>query len=248
MSQDKLLEVRADHASLEATRAATQHDIDYSVKIGKQVLLKKLKERSEALRKDYRAAEEAAHDFRRLEHPKLTKIIEKEFWLNIKNCSQINTLRLAMNAFLDKGDKITTNKKMVNWESCRNATSSSPTESGHLRIQYGLEVAVNPLDYRQDSSSNEWENTFSLELEIPDILKGYWREYGKLEKVASDLNELINETDLKIKNINSVMEEVEANLLIKEMQKSSRGEEVLEMTNNILADVLGDAPLVLESK
>lgn len=71
--------------------------------------------------------------------------------------------------------------------------------------------------------------------------------YIDLNQRARQLNVAYNDVDRQLMNIDSVTEEMEAQLLVQELSKTDEGKEALAVAGNLVSNMLGDTPPMLEA-
>lgn len=77
-----------------------------------------------------------------------------------------------------------------------------------------------------------------------EIIELYFKQ-KELSERKKELNTQYNGIELKLRDIDSVAEEMEAQLLVNELSKSEEGVAALEIAGNLVGDMLGDRPALL---
>lgn len=252
----------------------TNTDISHSIKIGKQVLLSKLAEEIKKLDADMfiqycGIAETMGGSF------PMSMIMRPLFELVINNCSQLSKLRLAINTFEEKDMRKNMGLLVSNdLESvCKGITDpmyitgrhnnseksyrvndkfKEVLKQGFLKVNYSFGVVWRDAgqwheDGNQAEESSWNHNGYCEEILIPgetlDKMRALLPAVDALERRQVVLDSLRE----KLKNIDSTMEEMEATLLVNELGRTVRGKQVLAVTNDLIAGVLGDSFVALSA-
>lgn len=263
----------SDTTTVPVTQAElTNTDINHATKIGKQVIVSKLNEELDKAYCDMNALHKEIVDTLGVSSD-LVKIMEPRFELVINNCSQMSKLRCAINTFEET--PMRNNMKMVTqhlldtsctratnplWLSARSKTVKPrfhPHESfktmaasGEMEVTYFMGVAWrNEGEWHKDGNECYEDNSgFTETVTIPeDFLEKMRAAIPNIESLITQ-QETIDKLQDKLDNIDKAMEEMEAKLLVNELNRTDRGKEVLAVTNNIIGDVLGSDFKALTAK
>ena len=245
--------------SIPVTNAVlTQTDIDYSIKIGKQTIKAKLTQEIAKINEEIRIYREKAENIFDLSQEQVIKIIKTAFKEQINNDKNLTKVRAAWNAFRDK--HIRTNWGLVNICYLDNTANniirpyngSDPKAyakyvNDGLKISFSICVGFMPDNFKNDNSDerdyeeHEDDFDFTQRISVPAKLK---IDMQRMLTVLQETSVLRNKQDalnLKLKNIDETMEEMEAKLLIQDLNRSERGKEVLELASEIISDVIEDS-------
>lgn len=249
----------------------TNTDIDHSIKIGKQVLISKLNEESDKIVKTIKEGCTKIRD-KFDDGSSLFSLMLPRFELTINSCSQLSKLRLAINTFEEK--PMRNNMKMVTdyrlmrkcsdavkpfWIGHRfgadkttfNECSSfrSIVDSGQMEVEYSIGVAWRDSGQWHEDGDEccESRSGFTETIDVPEdtleLMRSVIPDIENLTAQQAGLDAIKK----KLNNIDKTMEEMEAQLLIKELGRTNRGKEVLSVASDLIKGVLGDSFVSLES-
>lgn len=236
----------------------TQQDIDYSVKIGKQVIQSKLKEAKAANLEKRKKINKQINGL--INRDETEKLLIKAFKETINKDKRITILRATWNMFHDK--KIRTNWGLISFNKAYDPVGSiaqpgSYSTKSYERMvkdasffmDYYMHIGMRDLDAvnHNDDGSEDVDCGWRLEVDIPSKLLPKMTTMLKHLRAMKSLEDLDEMIDNKLNNISDTMEEMEAKLLTQELNRSDRGQEVLNLASGIITDVLGeDINLALE--
>lgn len=254
-----LLQAQAIQTNQETQESMTQTDINYSVKIGKQVIKSKLREAKSKYEKQYNNISNELHKI--INYDDTKKMLRKELKTRINADTNTTALRSIWNKFHTK--KIRTNWGLVSADNCSRVAGviARPNNYAHesyqkmiktkiVIIEYHMHIGMRDLDdiHRDEDGTEEVDCGWTLEVDIPSKLLPDMSIMLQKLKPLKKLRDLIKEIDYKLKNIGDTMENMEAKLLTQELNRSPRGKEVLDLTSSVIADVIGeDINLALEN-
>lgn len=232
-----------------------RNDIESSMKIGKQVILTNVKKRIEALKGQIRASKGERMKVFEGQKKSLTKHFSSKIKLAIKNDSDLDDLRRAVNKLFDFSYKnnlefvadIDVDGAVVNL--VKNDKFYSIHETRRLFQSYvnNEEISIDFLlpigaeDLKADYNAGDDLDAATMEMAVPltaDMLRGCETILEHLEKEVA-LHDEIDSLNNKLRNIDKTMEEVEASILLEEMKTTEHGKRALEVTINVVEHVLG---------
>jgi len=226
----------------------TDNDINYSIKIGKQVITTKLKEARTNLGESTKLFMKELNEL--CDEQDTKQELKEKFYEAVDNNSSINYLRLAWNEYNEyEHEQKATNRDMIKAVDFYGSVNIITCPSNHsvnryknmidklsIDIPFELYGSVNPADEDEEYISAK----HYLPIDLPSaILPNMLKRYKVLQKIEANDNEMTN-IDKKLYNINDTMEQMEAKLLIQELKRTGRGEEVLKISSDIISDVLNE--------
>lgn len=245
---------------------AVQTNITYSAKIGKQVMKSQLQQRLKKAEDDKIVAD-ACLQVTQTKFLTLTnEELKKKAKLSIMQDGDITRFRKLYERFsLCVGDdscEVTwkNNVDLIKNIDCHelhsalginHAMASQITKAKKLILDEGqtevvVELAIPDLD-ASDGYTNQWlqyEETISLSNESIELFK----ETLKCKKERDVASEKLRNIRSQLDNIDQVAEEMEAKLLVNELTKSAEGQAVLAVTSEMVSQMLGETPPMLDLK
>lgn len=240
---------------LKEQNSVSSTSIKQSLIISKQVIIKEY----EKEREEVQTEENCLRDEIQKKERKLTDKVEaycrKVVKEEVKNDSDLNQLRLLTNKFskvnytrspyIFKNNlacfshasfpyKVT--EKMVKKE------STSPV--GSLTVGIHTHLATHGSDLEDDSYDTGGNVNWSIEIELPQFME----EAQALADLRTKREALTNryiKVSQDLNSIDKVMEELEARLLVRELQKSEEGKASLGLAHELIQETLGTTPKLL---
>lgn len=237
--------------------------IEYSTKIGKQVLKSQLQQRFDIAVENVLKANETYKEHKSFWQESTAEFLESKNNLSIANDGEITRLRNLINRFTEH--KFNNNLQMIHSNNCKfvardifyhefdlkksQEKQEKTAKKGTVTVSADFKIAI-PLDVNEENlrlDCDEFE-FLGYELEIPlsdEILQGlktsliYYRDTLDAEKHLENIKQ-------QIKNIDQVVEQMEAQLLVNELGSTEEGKKVLEVTSKLVAQMLGDTPSMLK--
>ena len=245
----------------------TQTEIDYSVKVSKQVIISKLKEEIRDLSqlvKDQQASNKerfvGKSSTGTIENDLLV-VMKKRLALVLNNDTALNHLRLAINSMTD--NDVRKNSSLLQSDDLYQMRlyeySSKGLEKFLASQMYNCTYHIVSFlpsreelrDAKDNSYSDSVDNLMRFEIELPlpgDVLEKI-RESLEVTKIMEGNEAKLRLLNNKLKNIDTAMEELEAKLLVNHMAKSDHGKEALKVASSIVSEMLGsDVPLLADFK
>lgn len=230
---------------IQADNIITETNINHSIKISKQVLKAKLTEQktktSENIDKEYSNARNV------LSQSIVEKNLRAEFKKQFNTDSGFNYFRLGLNNFLNT--KHRTNWSLVLSDNLNAAARRIAAPMKHdlsyekllnkKTINIGFYTVIGTLP-KNGNEDDECDNSWQYELAIPPKL---YKEMVKVNQYlckAKAFDELYEELENKLRNLDTVMEELEAKILIKELETTVNGRQILDLTSSMISEVLGE--------
>jgi hypothetical protein len=246
----------------------TEHQITNSVKIGKQLMKSELKKAIETLSKEYGKLREVSDKLEGAFKNQLKLEIERQVHMSISNDSEITRLRNLFTKFSryngnDEDDfpKFKNNLELLEsfdlsfihrvlWMK-ESASKESIIYQNFIKGKAFVNVSLNILDNHNEETDSDYIGNmeklgYCQDVSISqDTLDLYFLCVENLSK-ANYADSECDELKYKLKNIDSVMEEMEAQLLVNELSKTEEGRKSLEITGSLLAKMLGTVPSLLD--
>lgn len=229
--------------------------IGYSTKISKQVLLSNYRERLAHLIAEEMKQEEVMKNIRRSFSGFITAIENKakDMYLQCPIAVAMNTvIELAEAERCKERSELTTDAHQTIIMLDPRETNFSIEGRTH-NIKQAIEtgkVSICVHDEFQNATTNNFaymvEEIIDAELPVQRVkqLQEMLNAYEAQGKIMSDKHGIMR----KIEGIDAHMERIEAELLVKELQKTDSGQQVLELTQAILIEEEGVGLPMLEAK
>lgn len=246
-------------------QAATEATIVNSVKIGKQLMKSELNKlmanalvRYEQLKKE---SSELNHTFQH----KLKENTERQVRTELANSSEMTRFRnlhRKLTRYTDepKGEApaFDTNLSLLREITFPDVLNLRPSSSvgkevraqflaGSISVTVDLEIQDYAYDDEDDGYNLQYLG-YTLECYVPAEIITLFQEALAKEVEMMEANHHYNDLERKLKNIDQVAEDMEARLLAKELSKSETGQEALRIAGELVGDMLGEVPALLQSK
>lgn len=252
---------------LPVTKAeVVETNINYSAKIGKQVLKTQLKERLEVCRNNVTMAEANLHLLAQPFRVELEKRLKNQLQMCITNDGEISRFRNFLNKFTEE-DIQDVKKSKSNWEFVDEHDVSST-----LHALFGGGYSSAGTKMMRDDLFKEETLTFDLKLKAFAYMGSYDEPQHNPEKqvsvsydlpiVKSELDTLrkvieaeevlatkhteVNNVRTQLDSVDDLVERMEAKLLVDELASTEDGKKVLAVTSDLVTDMLGDTPELLQ--
>jgi hypothetical protein len=234
----------------------TTTKISHATKIGKQVMKSELAKALLAAKKEKESPEALLLKTYKKSHTIIERFLRGKVDLALRNDSMVNGM-LKFMEFTCSADS--TKSGEIELDDLIYTTDAS-SASSWLCGSYHSGCSSHRMDKFIESESVNVYVTFSISVEIGgrdqnasmEIVVPLTDELLEAAKVRRALVRQVEEVQAKIahiqdkiKNIDTVVEEMEANLLVKELQTSVEGQEVLDITSDLVSQMLGDTPKLL---
>jgi len=230
---------------------STRTEIDYSVKIGKQVIKKQLEA-------DILAMQDLISKNTELQQSvfsgsRFCNMLEEEAEKLLEADEEITTLRTIFSKHLTHM-KFDRNLELM--DGSINTYSILDGIRGRLHaldefeeLEEIIESGVISVDFDfcvnlQNECSDE-RPSFIYEIKLSDEWLKSLSEYLLARKDKKELLKGCSALVTKLANLDSVMEEVEATILANELRQSESGRKVLEISAGIIGNILGGTPSLL---
>ena len=114
------------------------------------------------------------------------------------------------------------------------------------RAEVGVELIIPDRPEDHDHSYNKDYLGYTQPIGVSTEIIELYFTYRELEDKRMALNQEYITLELKLKDIDAVAEEMEAQLLVNELSKTDEGRAALEIAGNLVGDMLGDKPALLD--
>jgi len=229
-----------------AVLPVTQHEqttniIGYSAKIGKQVMKAQLEKQIQGFSEQLQDLTKQKNDH--FEFDAFVKYLKNKLALEIENDSEIFNLRTALNFFLHESDEFLSNRDLVDDAEC--GCAARRIKDGHKPSDNCIQIRVDLKVDTRDEESYDNQISYYCQIELDD----YWIKHIEELHVITDAIEEIDEskralTD-KLRNIDEMVEQMEAQILVDHLAKTDEGQKILEVTSKMVSSVLGETPAML---
>lgn len=229
----------------------TETQINYSTKIGKQVMKAELSKRiAMALGVKVLAEDAKDKEWKSLRQDVYIELRGK-VELSIKNDGDITRLRNLYNKFssLPSHDQAGNNWQAHKDDNCRGVAyglldNQNKREEARAAgcVEINVELRFGDYDTFNDRHG-EWEPLgYSEEIAISQDIRDRLFAYTGLCSEYVDADIAYERAKRELDNIDATVEAMEAKLLINELQASAKGQEVLNVTTDMVQEMLGDVP------
>lgn len=231
-----------------------QVNIGYAAKISKQVLRSQLKDRIAKLSQSVKEQREQANEV--LDTGKLTSYLNEQVEKSLSSDGDLTRLRRLVNKFMvdDEEHNFPTNASLVKSISARReasrytaARSDSDAivrlmEEGHFSV--GVDLRLIPDIEGVFTEECGFEAVIPLNDEWKDKIQKHVAMYDEIYRIENEVSDLKD----KLANIDELVEEMEAKMLVEELRSSEEGKRVLSISASIIGDALGETPELLSLK
>lgn len=247
---------------------AVETKISNSVKISKQLMVSELSKRIATAQEEYEKVDAVAS----VCHAAIFTVGNKEMVRQVRmsvandgNLTRFRNLYKEMSLMMDDEEKVIEWKNNVdvidlaNLQGNFNAIinhefhgkgSFTDTEDREAWVNHGM-VTVDVKTVFPDLNFNGhhgmYDNylgftlRFILSNEVRDLITKYIEAQTKANAANKEYKALCD----KLKNIDKVAEQMEAQLLVKELAKTEEGKEALTIASGLVSDMLGETPMLL---
>lgn len=229
----------------------TQVNIGYAAKISKQVLRTQINDRIKQLSDQVDSLQEQAMAI--FTTAELSEHLQQKVYLHLKNDSDVTRLRRLVNKFSphDEAHHFKTNEDFVDsmearYEASRHSMCRSDADSIATLLSTELFNVIVTLKVTPNVDG-EYEHQCGFSM--PIALDNDWRE--KIIKQAAIVDQKykleceVHDLKKKLENINELVEEMEAKMLVDELSRSEEGQRILQITSSIIGNTLGETPSML---
>jgi hypothetical protein len=242
---------------------AEQHEaltnkIGYSAKIGKQVLKQQLSAELKKCNARLTEIRDNCVKTHKEYNTELYQYLMSKLQLAVRNDGAIARLRNVFKEMFDKDTlpaELMSNWAFVQQEHIHGDARSSlhgmlngdmlkrHVEKEEARVHYNLHIGF--FNERYDADRDGvliYTQDISLTNELIELAKQALASLTEWEE-ERDTYSLLRS---KLRDIDNTVEQMEAELLVNELNSSEEGRKVLEITSNIVKQMLGDTPPMLE--
>lgn len=236
----------------------TQTNINYSTKIGKQVMKAELKSRYSKATDELNEAKTAVQSFTDVAHQELKGFLKSRLKFAMRSDSEMTRLRNLLNKFMPiDAVNYKTNMDLISdsgiSDALRNLVclgSMNSHEREYLKgiiekEKVGLSVAFDFGRPDEDCYDNFCEFAFDLNVSLFADQLELLKTRLSLEEKRTTAQEKQIAIATQLENIDNVVEEMEAKLLINELNSTEQGKAVLNVTSEMVSNMLGDKPALL---
>lgn len=246
MSQEVLPVTKAEMTSTE---------IEYSVKVGKQVVKKQLEKEIKQLLENL--SEEGETRDKIFSGSKFCKMLEEEAEKQLEADKDLSTIREILSKYMFEEDKFKNNLDMMcgsinAWPLLCLVRGEGPGyRQEHIkRLSEFIEGGVANVAFefgfyeRSDAFGEKPKVCYEIPLSETwiDVLNKYLNSLKRTAEITDNMAQLT----IKLNNLDSLMEEVEASILANELKKTESGRKVLSISSGIISSVLGTTPELLK--
>lgn len=231
--------------------------IGYSTKIGKQVIKAQLRERITELKASLKTAIEQNETAAEKYHAALKERVKTVLKLEVQNDRKISGIRKMLAGMFDTPPpELSSNWAFVEtysyqrYSGCYDGSRlienlNKVLEKESVWVEFSLYCGFfNENIVAEGGGKLEFTNELELTSDLIEMLTDYRDAAVDVENNRKKLNE----TESKLSSIDEVMEQMEAKLLVDELKASEHGRQVLSATSEIISQMLGETPALLESK
>lgn len=261
----ELVQVQIDQLKNTMNTQELNQNIDQSIKLSKQVLLKQLTTSTSQKREEYNklVTEGRALAHRdNVSYQTAENRFKKGFKQQINKDPTISTIRDVANLIAPDEESFKSNFDLVGWkqhfnvyvDNVRKAMEKGTHDLSEIEIPFDIRVIVLSRRHHHESICDTYdegveEYLANFSIQFDEVIKGVPTiayELNENSEQATALNLEINAIDKKIRNIDSVMEELEAQLLADQLGQSDQGKKVLDMATNLInGHIEGDKKIKL---
>jgi len=240
----------------------TQKEIEYSIKIAQQTIKTKLTDRLTALR------EQQTELTANFEKEFLYKGIMKEFQdtidshleMTITNESELYCLVQAYNLLSDGEihsiNELITSTNVYNFvrnivdANCRNGSwAQNILDKGSYEFRVYIAVAaaedsdrLNAIE--RDDEYIDTHNALYFNLPLPSRIITMLENCAEWGEKYDAIDKQLNDCRAKLDNMDNTLETIESQLLVEELSSTEGGKKTLELTGNIISNVIGSQVLL----
>jgi hypothetical protein len=245
----------------------TEYQISNSVKIGKQLMKSEFKKRIETLSEKFKDLDESYEKLKKIFENKINLEIERQVNMSISNNSEVTRFRNLFTKFsryngsdeenfpkfknnLDFLESFDTHLFRRLWLK-ESATEDCSTFQNFIKGEVFVNVHLNVLDNFNEETDSDYISSmeklgYGQDVAVSqDTIDLYFACVKVLDESVFVSSEL-SKVKQKLKNIDSVAEEMEAQLLVNELSKTEQGKKALEITGNLVGEMLGTVPALLD--
>ncbi|URQ88246.1 hypothetical protein J8Z28_20385 [Pseudoalteromonas sp. SCSIO 43088] len=242
--------------------AAVETKIQNSVKISKQLMKSELKKRIDDLTKEEREADTKLSVARDLVKMATRTLVEKHAMDYVARDGELTRIRNFFNKFScierDSAEKyFDKNTDMVRCvetglaESCMLGTSNFKNMWPEYQKQFEEDGTLNltvELRIRDYETTDYHENylRFDLDFHATEELYKLSDAFKEAEEKWRELSNKLDSLKEKLNGIDQVAEQMEAQLLVQELSQSEEGRLALETAGQLVGDMLGETPTLLQ--
>lgn len=241
---------------------ATQTNITYASKVGKQVLKHQLKKQRVALEEELAASKEVLREA--MAGNMFTRMLSTVAKAAVEADPKLTTMRNILNELLDhdfeEEHALSSNWNLINGEindsyileQIRGEAYYNHEETWYIKsvVEKGyIELKIElPMEFCIDQDHGTHVSpTYILKVNLDDEWKVRIATVYECRKKNINIRKDMIRLDLKLADIDNLVEEMEAKLLVRELQSSSEGKAVLDIASSMVQDMLdGNLPPLLE--
>jgi len=236
----------------------TSNKISQATKIGKQVMKSELKKAYEIAEQATKVPISQLSALTEKWSVSISRFLDSKIASALANDSELDGMVRFINMTCARGDNAETpftwedliDTSSSNWATkaiCGGVAHGSTPKGLATIIEKGVVWVDITFAFRFDSPRDTQTASYRLAVPLTDDLINVAQQRLVLlndHKAAKDYLAVLG---AKMSNIDAVVEEMEANLLVKELQGSVEGQEVLDITSALVTQMLGDTPKLLGS-
>lgn len=225
----------------------TQTNINYSIKIGRQVLKQKLKEEIDRLQKAITNCKDELLDISSDKVKKLRSGMQKRIITSINNDETFGLIKQLYNklnpekAVSKVQDLVSTNlsSTQIMLEFIKPNTYTNIKKYRKVLTDRYVEF---PVDFILAEFNREYEEyndlSYNIPIELTSSLLSWMNRQEKILTTMQLYQKDKDEVESKLINLDETLETIEAKLLVQELNKTDTGKDVLNTTESIISDTL----------
>jgi hypothetical protein len=231
----------------------TQTNINYSTKIGKQVMKAQLTERLKMLFTVRELAGTANYHHAEGFSDKLREYLNSKVDMFLNNDGEITRLRNLINKFSSAENEFKNNVALKDGTNAhgviRNFVDTRKVEKLAEIIELGeLTVNVNlRLNGFVKDEDDQEQIGFSIAIQLSTETLEWLAQRIDLVNAKAKADADYDACDEKLRNIDAVVEEMEAKLLVNQLMTTEEGKKVLAVTSELVQQMLGNTPDMFKS-
>lgn len=243
---------------------AIENKISQSVKISKQLMKAELEKRVASLEVQFATAQASRRAAANLFNAALEANLTREVRANIMADGELTRFRKIFNKFSksDKDDNdsgyFDINGDMIReietrhvGEMLRNPERFKVLFAKEYEnyIKYSMVAVTVDLhirDYDFDRHGQDEYLGYEVSVELSTQTKDFLAQWRDENITADGLGSQLAELSCKLEGIDQVAEQMEAQLLVQELNKTDEGREALKTAGELVGDMLGETPSLLQ--
>lgn len=236
----------------------TASELEYSMKVSRQVAEKALKDEQKALSK--RRDELQIEARNELEQFNIEERVKSLFKAQLNKCkgtslivAGINELRDDHEAEIKSNDEMLVDSSVFRMNYIFHSGSytkeyARAIEEGIFYLGYAMHFGYRDAQERREDSRDSIEGEFVFCVQLTKAMIEDLASVAPKLQEADRIAERQSEVRYKLRNIDETLKEIEAELLVNELSRTQRGREVLDVTSRVISNVIGETPALLSNK